>query len=109
VALYLRHLKPNGILAIHTSNSYLSLDPVVKQLANTFRYPSVSVENEPEQDQGISLADWMLVTRNEQFLTLPVVEKGQHAVKDRTGLRLWTDDYNNLFEIMKPIHLASTN
>src|SRR5207247_10321436 len=33
VALYLRHLKPTGILAIHTSNTYLRLAPIVQLLA----------------------------------------------------------------------------
>src|SRR2546428_10045954 len=33
VALYLRHLKPAGILAIHTSNTYLRLAPIVQLLA----------------------------------------------------------------------------
>ncbi len=32
--LYFRHLKPDGILAVHTSNTYLQLAPVVKQLAD---------------------------------------------------------------------------
>src|SRR5580704_2298429 len=31
--LYLRHLKPSGILAVHVSNQYLDLVPVVGQLA----------------------------------------------------------------------------
>ena len=103
MSIYFRHLKPDGILAFHTSNSYLQLAPVVKQLANSFGYPARLIENEPDEGNLISTADWVLVTRNQQFLGLPIVERGQQPVRIPAGLRPWTDDYNNLFQILKPI------
>ena len=33
VEIYLRHLKPDGVLAVHVSNRYLDLEPVVANLA----------------------------------------------------------------------------
>jgi hypothetical protein len=103
VALYLRHLKPNGILAIHTSNSFLALDPVAKQLANAFNYPAISILNTADEAQCISIADWVLITRNKDFLHQEMVMSQQQPIASTAGLRLWTDDYNNLFEILRPI------
>jgi hypothetical protein len=103
VTLYLRHLKPNGILAIHTSNSFLALDPVAKKLAEAFAYPAISILNAADDDQCISVADWVLITRNKNFLNQEIVVKQQQPIASTAGLRLWTDDYNNLFEILRPI------
>ena len=44
-ALYLRHLKPDGVLAIHTSNTYLDLAPVVQLLADDAGYPARLISN----------------------------------------------------------------
>lgn len=109
VALYLRHLKPNGILAIHTSNTYLALGPVSVQLANAFGYPSKSILNGSDQDECISTANWVLISRNSEFLNLPLLTKNEQPVTIPAGLRLWTDDYNNLFQILKPVRFTAGN
>jgi SAM-dependent methyltransferase len=105
IALYLRHLKPNGILAIHTSNTYLRLNPVVKQLAENAGYQARSVKNESDDDQFIATAEWVLVTRNRTFLNSDIIQKDSTEIEIPQGLRLWTDDYNNLFQILKPVTL----
>jgi hypothetical protein len=107
IALYLRHLKPNGILAIHTSNTYLRLDPVVKQLADNAGYDARSIRNESDDDQFIATADWVLVSRNRAFWNSDIIQKDSAEIEIPRGLRLWTDDYNNLFQILKPVTLRS--
>ena len=39
MAVYLRHLKPDGVMAFHVTNHFLNLAPVVKQIA----IPTVSI------------------------------------------------------------------
>ena len=36
LAVYFRHLKPDGILALHISNRYLDLEPVCAKAARSF-------------------------------------------------------------------------
>jgi hypothetical protein len=103
VALYLRHLKPDGILAIHTSNTYLALAPVSVQLAKAFGYPAKSILSDSDEDQCLSTANWVLITRNTRFLNSSMIAKYEQPVTIPAGLRLWTDDYNNLFRILKPV------
>lgn len=107
IAVYLRHLKPDGILAIHTSNSYLALAPVSVQLANAFGYRSKSILSLSDEDQCISTANWVLITRNSRFLDLSVLANNEQPVAIPAGLKMWTDDYNNLFQILKPIHFTA--
>ena len=105
--VYLRHLKPNGVLAIHTSNTYLRLAPVVKQLADSYHYQAEAITSEADREQMILPAEWVLVSRNRAFFALPMLEKETDDITVPAGLRVWTDDYNNLFRILKPISADS--
>jgi predicted membrane-bound spermidine synthase len=107
--LYLRHLKPNGILAIHTSNTYLNLPPVVQMLADDAGYPARILTNDDAIRTLTDSSDWMLITRNQQFLEDIVGTEIIEPVIVRGGLRLWTDDYNNLFRILRPAEFKHSN
>ncbi len=105
-ALYFRHLKPDGILAVHTSNTYLNLAPLVKLLAEDADYATRLIASEEDPMMMISSADWVLVTRNQQFLNKPETFAGSQNIAAPPNLRLWTDDYNNLYEILRPVNYA---
>ena len=102
-AVYFWHLKPGGILAVHTSNTYLNLAPVVKLLAEDADYATRLIASDEDAPQMISSADWVLVTRNQGFLNQPETFAGSQRIDVPPGLRPWTDDYNNLFEILRPV------
>jgi hypothetical protein len=102
-AVYFRHLRPGGILAIHTSNTYLKLAPVVKLLAEDADYATRLISSDEEATMMVSPADWVLVTRNQEFLNKPETFAGSENIIVPPHLRLWTDDYNNLYEILRPL------
>jgi hypothetical protein len=106
-AVYFRHLKPDGILAVHTSNTYLNLAPVVNLLAEDADYATRLIASEEDASRLISSADWVLVTRNEDFLNKPETFAGSEIIKVPPNLRLWTDDFNNLFEILRPVSYST--
>jgi hypothetical protein len=106
-AVYFRHLKPDGILAVHTSNTYLNLAPVVKLLAEDADYATRLIASDEDVMQLISSADWVLVTRNQHFLNVPETFSGSQTIIAPANLRLWTDDYNNLFEILRPVSYST--
>ena len=103
VALYLRRLKPRGVLAIHTSNTYLDLNPVVKLLADDAGVESRLISNSDDERKLIDAADWMLLTRNQDFLLKLDETVLQDSIDLPPNLRVWTDDYNNLFQILRPM------
>jgi len=106
-AVYFRHLKPDGILAVHTSNTYLNLAPVVKLLAEDAGYATRFIASEEDPLMMISSADWVLVTRNQRFLNVSETSVGGENIIVLSGLRLWTDDYNNLFDILRPVSYST--
>ena len=101
--IYLQHLKPDGVIAVHTSNRYLDLEPVVKRLAAHFGLSVVTiVDNPPSNKWWIFRTTWMLVTRNRALLARPEIENAadKYEPSSRTA-SLWTDDHASLYEILK--------
>ena len=107
-ALYLRHLKPGGILAVHTSNTYLKLSPVVQLLAEDAHCDARMILNEDNPRKLIDASDWVLVTRNKRFLDEIDTSVWTEAISVPANARLWTDDYNNLFQILRPVNFKSS-
>lgn len=99
--LYFRHLQPGGVLAMHVSNKHLELAPVVDSLARSLGKHSVEIDNEDEPDSGVFESDWVLVSSRRDFFEFPLIVKAATPVEPRPGLRLWTDDYSNLYQLVK--------
>lgn len=100
VRVYLRHLKPDGIIAFHVTNRFLNLAPVVKRIAEVQGLHTVLVTDDAE-DSDLARTDWVLVARDAALFKRPDIAKYTTAMDDILGLRLWTDDFNNLFQILK--------
>ncbi len=96
--IYLRQLDPNGVLAIHISNRYLDLEPVVRGLADYLKLKVLRIDSDSDADRDIYGASWMLLTNNEKLLAA----LAPLAAKDTSvPSLLWTDDFSNLFQILK--------
>lgn len=105
VATYLRHLKPTGVLAVHTSNRHLDLVPIVALLAKHYELQSVAIESEDYGGVADSSSEWLLLTRDEQFLRRPEIEDVGYPLEvPGPEIRVWTDQYSNLFQILRAWH-----
>jgi SAM-dependent methyltransferase len=100
MAIYLKHLKPDGVIAFHVTNRFLRLAPVVKRIADALDLASVLVTDEAEESD-LARTDWVLVTSDVARLKVEPIAGAASEVPEIDGLRLWTDDYNNLFQILK--------
>ncbi len=100
--IYLDHLQPNGVLAVHITNAYLDLTPVVAVLAGHFDLGSALIVD-PGDGHYTSPSTWMLLTRDASFLSQPAILSRSSPLPPPSSLfiRLWTDDYSNLFQLLK--------
>ncbi len=103
--IYRSHLKPDGILALHISSRYFDLTPVVRSLAELHSsdgMQALMISSPSNSKQGIDASDWVLLTSNREFIHASEVRKVVRpwTAEDRSPL-LWTDDYSNLFHLMR--------
>ena len=101
MVLYFRHLKPFGVLAVHASNQYLNLAPVVAAAALGLGKAAFIVHNKNDSLRGIYRATWILVGSPDGFLGRSQVEKAGFELSVATPKLQWTDDYSSLFRVLK--------
>ena len=100
--MYYRHLRSNGIIAVHVTNRLLDLSPVVYRLAKHFQTRLTEVHTTRNQGWGEAASKWILLTKNLEFLNSESIrEHGQDVAVPNKVIPLWTDQYSNLFQIMK--------
>ncbi len=99
--LYFRQLKPEGVLAVHISNSYLDLEPVVASAAASLHKEAVVIHNSNDPPKGIFASIWVLVGNPEGFEARREIEAKGLIILPPSKDRLWTDDYSNLFEVLR--------
>jgi hypothetical protein len=101
MAVYLRHLRDGrGIVAFHISNRYLDLRPVVWALADQFQLTGAHVEGSDDED-SVWKSTWILLSRDAAVLAQPEIAAATTARNVKRKPRLWTDDYSDLFRVLK--------
>jgi hypothetical protein len=93
-AIYLKELSDSGILAMHVTNTYLDLRPVIASIAAAAHLNRVFLHNDGN-GRATVYSDWVLLSR------APLSFKDSLDPKyDRKSV-LWTDDYSNLFQVLR--------
>ena len=103
--IYLRHLKPGGVIIFQATNRFINIAPIVASLANEFGLASVLVSDSPESEAGndywASSTDQVIVTANKALLQSEKIRSVATAITIPAGFRVWTDDFNNLVRVLK--------
>jgi SAM-dependent methyltransferase len=103
--IYLRHLKPDGVLAFQATNRFINIAPIVASLAAEFGLSAVLISDLPENEEGpdywTSSTDQVLVTANRKLLEAEKIRSVAKEIAVPPGFRVWTDDFNNLLRVLK--------
>jgi SAM-dependent methyltransferase len=99
--VYLQHLRPGGVLAVHVSNRYLNLHPVVKAAADHFHQGARVVDTESDEATGAYGSTWLLLTADHAFFDRPAFQDNRDVSRLEGSALTWTDDFSNLFRILK--------
>ena len=96
-AIYLRELNPEGTIAVHVSNTYVDLRPVLTRIAERFRLRHIWMASTKE-DRVARYNEWVLLSANASLIdSLPE----QTPEPDAKAMPLWSDDYSNLFRVLR--------
>jgi hypothetical protein len=86
---------------VHTSNRYLDLVPVVEQAALQLSLELRQVENEDDDAVGVYRSDWLLLSTSPAAFESPLLKEAAERIIVTSKVRLWTDDYSDLYRILK--------
>ncbi len=100
VALYLAHLDPQGVLAIHISNKHVRLEPVMARIQEAFGLEAMLISTGGTRPLGAA-STWVLFSREPRALSSPALQSQGRPLRIDPRVRLWTDDYSNLFQVVK--------
>jgi hypothetical protein len=102
--LYTKHIKADGVIVFHVSNRYLNLPPVLNQLVSNSPYHAILVRNEEPDPNPFDLSsssEWIIISKNNAFLNSKEFLNSKQEIEPIPSLRLWTDNFSNLFQILK--------
>jgi spermidine synthase len=98
-ALYRQALSADGIMAIHVSNQYLDLQPVVHGLADEHGMAVVVISLGAVPAFRAPGSTWMLVTSNARFMAETPNMPATTVPDDRHIV--WTDDFSSLMSVLR--------
>ncbi|MEO8594469.1 MAG: fused MFS/spermidine synthase, partial [Candidatus Solibacter sp.] len=100
--IYFKHLKKDGILALNISNTYLELDPVMERAAAAFDKVAISYHWSPEDDDILCFScSWALIMDPATAAAHPELRVDAEVLQQTRPFRAWTDDFSNMFSILK--------
>jgi spermidine synthase len=95
--IYLPHMAPDGIIAVHISNRHFALEPVVLALADEYHLATVTIDSRRTWT-GEGSSTWVLVSTSPSALKVKRIANGRRKNQSEARV-LWTDDHASLFEV----------
>ncbi len=95
---YQRHLKDRGVLAIHISNLYFDLRPIVAGLAHRAGMELIVIENKGTTDNAQD-STWAILSRDPSVIAR--LDPKVQSAKPQSRFVIWTDDRSNLLEVLR--------
>ncbi len=99
--IYFKHLRDqNSVIAVHITNRVVDLAPVVSRLAYELGLNGVRIHTQKHGD-FLQRTEWILLSRASPVLRVPQVSSEVQPLEDSPSTELWTDDYSNVFSLLK--------
>ncbi len=104
--VYLDHLETDGLIALHISNHYVDLEPVLANLARDAETACVAhFRDHPvptgREQEGIMRSQWLVLARRDEDVQRLLDSRRWERARARPSLRVWTNDYSNLWQVFR--------
>src|SRR4051812_28490706 len=100
IALYLRRLRPDGLLLFNISNRFVNFEPVLGGVADDLRL-RCGIErlkvNDAQAERRWDSSTWAVMTRDPAIFR----RLGWRACARERGSKVWTDDFSNVFGALR--------
>lgn len=98
---YFRRLKPDGVLAVHVSNHFLDLEPLVVGLALQAGRRASIIDSREDGESGAAASTWVLVSADQALMSMPLIDRRARAMAEDRKPLVFTDRFGNLFRLMR--------
>jgi hypothetical protein len=103
VALYVRKLSPNGVVALHITNNHLDLEPVVAGLARSLGLAGLACDHQvsdAERKRGVNHSHWVALARGKAALGGLADDPCWTPLAADAGQTVWTDQFSNILSVV---------
>jgi hypothetical protein len=103
-ATYLDRITPDGLLAIHISNRYFDLEPVLTRTAADLGLSGVAQRLVPTQDQvadGAQDSLWVMLTPDERAHAATFAAPGARRLDPDDAGPAWTDSFSDVLGTLR--------
>ena len=101
LALYLRHLAPGGVLALHVSNRFVDFDPVLAAGAQALGRPAINALDDGDLERQCYHSQWIMIPAVPGgAMDASLAELGK-PLAPKPGFRPWTDDRWSLYPVLQ--------
>jgi hypothetical protein len=102
VALYASRLRDDGVVALHVSNRYLNLKPVVRRIAEDLGLHTHYLNDPERADEPLhASSDWILLSKSRTVLDLPALRDHAAELPPADARHLWTDAFSNVVRVIR--------
>jgi len=98
-AIYFKHLKTDGVLAMNVTNAFLDLVPVLKRAADHHGKNIRLLEHPGDQDLAFA-SRWVVITDSKDFFDQTSLQSMREVVAPQ-DFAAWRDDYSSLLAVLK--------
>ncbi len=104
IATYMQKLKPDGVLIFNISNNYLDIEPVLTKISKDLKVPGYAHVTTGGTIEGTEImyyaAHGFSMSNNQSYIKY-LEKQGWTEGRERTGVKLWTDQFSNVFSVFE--------
>ena len=102
IQLYADRTTEDGVIALHLSNRYLDLRPVVRRIAEDLGLHTAYIDDPQQKGRSDqSSSDWILLAKTRRVLDLPAIKDHASALPQAGPQHLWTDGFSNVVAVLR--------
>jgi len=101
VHMYLRKLKPNGLVLFHVSNRYMDVESLVSAVALDAGLQGLVRYDDDEEPTGKTSSDYVVAAQHHEDFGDLNENENWTPIEKPAGIQPWTDDYSNMMAIVR--------
>src|SRR5215831_7797512 len=101
VQLYLKKLKPGGLMLFHVSNRYMDVESLVSAVLLDAGLEGLVRYDDDETAPGKTSSDYVVAARNTEDFGFLQDDMNWSEVEKPASIQPWTDDYSNMLTIVR--------